>query len=180
MQCAGGINCDGGGGLWSGGHDSTFHAKEEVQRGRPLDMADKKGGPEGDRSGGLHPLHEQTQLFQRGDQGGTDEHRSVDGPGGDSRGRIAEERRVPKEEDILANQTTDSTTIDGGRSIVCNTQRGGGKDAAANEGASVLDLPGNLASRIQTDGTTENREGHHYRVKTGETRVPTSTAGGQT
>ena len=91
MQCAGGINCDGGGGLWSGGHDSIFHAKEEVQRGRPLDMADEKGGTEGDRSGGLHPRHKQTERFQRRGYGVTAAHRSRDGPGGAPRGRSAVE-----------------------------------------------------------------------------------------
>ena len=134
-----------------------FHAKEEVLRGCPLDMADEKGGPAGDWAGGLHPLHEQTQFFQRGYQGGTDEHRSPDGLDSDPRGRITEERCVSKEEEMLINQNLDGTTIDGGRGGVCNTQRGDGQGAAANKGATALDLPGELASSIQTDGTTENR-----------------------
>ena len=153
----GGRTFDSGGVLWSGRNDRRFHAKEEVQRGRPLDMAYEKLGPAGYGVGGLHPLHKQTQLFRRGDQVGMDEHRSLDGPGGSTRVMSAEERRIPKEEDILADQNPDSTTIDGGGGSVCNIQRGGGQDAASKEGASVIGIPGELASNIQKDGTTENR-----------------------
>ena len=71
-----------------------------------------------------------------------DEHRSPGGPGGALRGRSTEERRVPKEEEMLADQTPYGTTVDGGRGGVCNTQRGGGQGAEANKGASALDLPG--------------------------------------
>ena len=44
-------------------------------------MAFEKGGPEGDRVGGLHPLHVQTQILQHKDYGGTYEHRSLDSLG---------------------------------------------------------------------------------------------------
>ena len=81
---------------------------------------------------------------------------------------------------MLSDQTLDGTTIGRGRGGVCNTQRIGGEDSAAKERANVLDISGDLASSRQTNVTTENREGQRYRVKTGETRVPTSTAGGQT
>ena len=91
-------------------------------------MTDEKVGPAGDGAGGLHPLHGQTQLIQRGNQGSS-----------------TEERRVRKEEEILANQTLDIKTIDGGRVSVCNTQGGGGQGVVANKGARVLDLPGDLA-----------------------------------
>ena len=80
----------------------------------------------------------------------------------------------------MVNQTPDGTNIDGGRGGVCNTQRGCGKGAEANKGASDLDIPGELAPSIHTDGTTENREFQCYGFKTGKTIVPTSTAGGQT
>ena len=58
---AGGRIHNGVGGLWPGVHDSTFHAKEEVHRGRPLEMADDKGRPAGDRVGVLHPLKVQAK-----------------------------------------------------------------------------------------------------------------------
>ena len=58
---------------------------------------------------------------------------------------------------MLANKTPDGTTIDGGRGGVCNTKMGGGQDVAANEAASVLDIPGDLASSRQTYSTKENR-----------------------
>ena len=57
VRSAGGITCNGGGGPCPGVHDSKFHSKEEVQRRQPMDMADEKGGPTGDGSGGLNPLH---------------------------------------------------------------------------------------------------------------------------
>ena len=67
--------------------DMTSHfSKEEFHRVWPLDMVDEKGETVSDGAGGLHTLHKQTQLFQRGDQGGTDEHRSSNGPGGALRG----------------------------------------------------------------------------------------------
>ena len=50
-------NLHSGGGLWSGAYDSTFNSKEKVQRGRPLDMIDKKVGPTGDGEEGINPLH---------------------------------------------------------------------------------------------------------------------------
>ena len=81
---------------------------------------------------------------------------------------------------MLADQNPDSTTIDGGRGGVCNTQRGCGKVTSANKGASALVLPGDLAYSRQMDGTTDNREGQLYGFKTGKTRIPTSTAGGNT
>ena len=79
---------------------------------------------------------------------------------------------------MIADQTSDVTTIDGGRGGVCNTKMGGVQGAASNEGASALDLPGDLAPSRYTDGTTESREGQHYRDKKGETGVPKSSAGG--
>ena len=109
-------------------------------------MADEKRVLAGGGAGGLHPLHDQTKRFQRGDQGGTDEHRSRDGPGGAPRGRSTEERRIPKEEDMLSNQISDGTTIEVGRGGICNTQSRGGHDRAANKSVSILDLPGDLAS----------------------------------
>ena len=143
-------------------------------------MADEKGGPVGDRVWGIHPRYKQTLLIQCGGQGGTDEKISLDGTDGTQRGRSAEERQVPKEEEIMADQTTEGTAIDKGRGGIFNTQRGGGQDASANKGTCVLDIPVDLASSRQTDGTTEYREGQRNRGKKAETRVPTSTADGQT
>ena len=112
------------------------------------------------------------------DQGGMNEHRSPDSPDEDPRGSSAEERSVPKEEDIQADQNPEGATIDKGRGGVCNTQRGCGQGAAANEGTGALDLPGDLVSSRQTDGATDNRECQRYGGKKSGMRVPTSTAGG--
>ena len=49
----------------------------------------------------------------------------------------------------------------------------------ANKGASVLDLPGDLAPDRQTCSTPESREGQRDGSKTGTTRVPMITPGGQ-
>ena len=81
---------------------------------------------------------------------------------------------------MMDNQTPDVTNIDGGRGGVYNTKRGGGKGAEANKGASALDIPGELAPSIHTDGNTENREVQRYEFKIGKTIVPTRTTGGQT
>ena len=91
------------------------------------------------------------------DQGGMNEHRSPDSPDEDPRGSSTEERSVPKKEDIQADQNPEGTTIDKGRGGVCNTQRGCGQGAAANEGASAPDLPGDLALIIKTNGTIYSR-----------------------
>ena len=61
-------------------------------------MAYEKGVLAGYGAGGLHLIHKHTQLFQYGDQGCTDEHRSPDGPGGAPRGRNTQGRLLPKEE----------------------------------------------------------------------------------
>ena len=95
--------CDGGGGLRNGRHERPLHAKAEVQRRRVLNMTDEEGGTTGDGAGGLHSRKKQTNLFQRRGERGTDAHRPSDGPGGASRGRIAEKRRLPTTEAILAD-----------------------------------------------------------------------------
>ena len=59
---------------------------------------------------------------------------------------------------MMANKTPDGTNIDGGRGGVYNTQMGGGHEAEANKGASALDIPGELAPSIHTDGNKENKE----------------------
>ena len=79
---------------------------------------------------------------------------------------------------MLDDQTPNGTTTDGWRGIVCNTRRGCGQGAAANEGTGALDLPGDLVSSRQTDGATDNRECQRYGGKKSGMRVPTSTAGG--
>ena len=81
---------------------------------------------------------------------------------------------------MLDDQTPNGTTTDGCRGRVCNTQRGCGQGAAANDGMGALDLPGDLVYSRQTDGATDNREGQRYGGKTAGMRVPTITAGGQT
>ena len=60
---AGGRTCNGGGGLRTGRHDGSLHAKMEVQRRRALDLEDVDGVPKGDWMGGLHSRHEQTIII---------------------------------------------------------------------------------------------------------------------
>ena len=55
---------------------------------------------------------------------------------------------------------------EGGGGIQC-TQGIYVQDAAANDGASVLNLPGDLVTGRQTDGAPENREVQCDGVKTG-------------
>ena len=95
-----------------------------------------------------------TFIPEREDQGGTDEHISPGRPGSALRGRIKEERRVPKEEEMLTDQTPDGKTTDVGRGGACKTQKGGGHGAVANKGVSPLYLPGDLVTSRQINGNT--------------------------
>ena len=54
--------------------------------------------------------------------------------------------------------TTDGETLVKEGGDVCDAQGRGGQDAAANGGASVLDLTGNMAVCRLVGGTSEDRE----------------------
>ena len=73
---------DSGGGLQAGRNDIPIHATERVQKGRLLGVADETGRTAGDKAGGLRSWHKQAQCLQRVSYGGTDAHRTLDGPGG--------------------------------------------------------------------------------------------------
>ena len=60
------------------------------------------------------------------------------------------------------------------------TQGGDRQDASANDGAIIMDLPGDLDTGGLKDGAPENREGQREGGKTGATGVYEINSGGQT
>ena len=56
--------------------------------------------------------------------------------------------------DTMANTAKGNTSPDRGGGRLCVSQRGGLKDAAANKGVCVLDIPGDLETGGQESGTT--------------------------
>ena len=64
---------------------------------------------------------------------------------------------------MLSNTAKGNTSPDRGGGSLCGSQIGGIKDAAANEGACVMDLPGDLETGGQEssapEGTASKRKG---------------------
>ena len=68
-----------------------------------MDLEDAEGGTTGDGAGVILSRHEQTNLFQRSSEIGTDAHIPPDVPGESPRRRSAAERRLPTSETMLAD-----------------------------------------------------------------------------
>ena len=61
-------------------------------------------------------------------------------------GRSAAEQNLSTKEEILSNSASYRATTDRGRDSIRDTQGGDRQDTVANNGASALDLPGDLAT----------------------------------
>ena len=80
---------------------------------------------------------------------------------------------------MLANTTKGNTSPDREGGIPHGPQRGVSKDAADNEGACVLYLPGDLETGEQESGTPEGTSIKRKRCQAGTTKLPESFEGKQ-
>ena len=94
--------------------------------------------------GGLRTQHGQVQILQSSGEVGTTTDIVSDGPSGAPRERSAAAAYMCMGKDTVTDSTTDGDNTSRGGSRVCDAQRGGIQDAAANGSTSVLDLPGNM------------------------------------
>ena len=73
---------------------------------------------------------------------------------------------------MLADPAKGRATPDQRGSIISGDQRGGYQYAAANEGAGVLDIPGDLEASGQAISTTAGTEGEYTGGQAGTSGVP--------
>ena len=79
----------------------------------------------------------------------------------------------------MDNTAKGSANLEQGGSILHISKRGDHKDASANEGASVLDIPGELETSRQKRGAPEGTSGKRTICQAGMMDFPESLAGKQ-
>ena len=95
--------------------------------------------------GGLRTQHGQVQILQSSGEVGTTTDIVSDGPSGAPRERSGAAAYMCMGKDTVTDSTTDGDNTSRGGSRVCDAQRGGIQDAAANGSTRVLDIPGKMA-----------------------------------
>ena len=81
--------------------------------------------------------------------------------------------------DSLANTAKGSASPDQGVSSLWSYQRGDHKDAAANKGVCILDIPGDIDTCRQKSSIPESTAGNLTRGQAGTTESPEILAGQQ-
>ena len=109
-------------------------------------------------------LHGQEKFCQRRATGETPWHRPQANPSGATGRGSAMLPSLPMGADVLVNTIKGNASLDQGGGSLRSSQRGGLKDAAANRGACILDLPGDLEIGGQESGVPEGTAIKHKGV----------------